>query len=38
MKGNVFWIVAAAGLALMGCNKAESPAEVQNLPPRCSMT
>ena len=30
MKGNVFWIVAAAGLALVGCNKAESPAEVQH--------
>ena len=25
-----FWIVAAAGLALAGCNKAESPAEVQH--------
>jgi hypothetical protein len=30
MKGNLLWIVAAAGLALVGCNKAESPAEVQH--------
>jgi hypothetical protein len=30
MKGTVFGIVAAAGLALVGCNKAESPAEVQH--------
>ena len=30
MKASVFWIVAAAGLALVGCNKAQSPAEVQH--------
>jgi hypothetical protein len=30
MKGTVFSIVALAGLALVGCNKAESPAEVQH--------
>ena len=30
MKGNAFLIAMVAGLALAGCNKAESPAEVQH--------
>jgi hypothetical protein len=30
MKLNVLCLVAAAGLALAGCNKAEAPAEVQH--------
>ena len=29
-KTNIYLILAAAGLALAGCNKAESPAEVQH--------
>ena len=30
LNTNVFFMIAAAGLALVGCNKAESPAEVQH--------
>lgn len=30
MRLNVLWMIAAAGLAIAGCNKAESPAEVRH--------
>ena len=31
MKGNIsFLMIVAAGLALAGCNKSESPADVQH--------
>jgi len=30
MKVNVFWLMAATALAIAGCNKAESPADVRH--------